>query len=107
MRLKVVLALGVKKLGLVFVVLKLGKFPLFNGFFNFLPLDFPDLYNFWNLAKFGSFDFPDILASSLLLPQAPNPTTSPLQFLTLSLDMFGNPVVFSIKVSGVAIFMKS
>ena len=33
-RLKVVLASGVKKLGLTFVASKLGKSPIFDGFFD-------------------------------------------------------------------------
>ena len=46
--LKADLALGVKKLGPQSLAPKLGKFPLFDGFFDFLPLDFPDLGNFWD-----------------------------------------------------------
>ena len=36
---------GVRKLGPVFVVLKLDEFLFFDGFFDFLLLDFPDLDN--------------------------------------------------------------
>ena len=50
--LKADLALGVKKLGPPFLASKLGEFPLFDGFFNFSPLDFPNLDNFQNLADF-------------------------------------------------------
>ena len=45
-RLKADLASRVKKFGPLFLVLKLGKFPLFGGFFNFSHLDFADLDNF-------------------------------------------------------------
>ena len=44
--LKADLALGVRKLGPLFLASKLGEFPLFGGFFDFLPLDFPNLDNF-------------------------------------------------------------
>ena len=43
-RLKAALALGVRKLGPLFLALKLGKFPLFDGFL--------DLANFWDLDIF-------------------------------------------------------
>ena len=48
-RLKAVLVLGVKKLGLAFVALKLDEFSLFDSFSLF---DFLDLDNFWGLANF-------------------------------------------------------
>ena len=51
-RLKADLASGVRKLGPVFLASKLGEFPLFGGFFDFSPLDFPDLDNFRDLADF-------------------------------------------------------
>ena len=43
--LKTILALGVKKLGPFFLVLKLGKSPLLDNFFL-------DLANFWDLNNF-------------------------------------------------------
>ena len=49
-QLKTVLILGIKKLGLFFLALNLGKFPLFNNFF-------PDLVNFWDLNNFSLFEF--------------------------------------------------
>ena len=51
-RLKADLALGVKKLGPLLIESKLGEFPLFGDFFDFSPLDFPDLNNFRDLANF-------------------------------------------------------
>ena len=51
-RLKIDLASKVKKLDPLFLALKLGKFPLFDKFFDFLPLDFLDLGNFWDFADF-------------------------------------------------------
>ena len=51
-RLKAVLASEVRKLGPVSVALKLDKFPLFDGFFDFSSFDFPKLNNFWDLASF-------------------------------------------------------
>ena len=68
--LKADLASGVRKLGPDPVAPKLGEFPLFGGFFDFLPLDFPDLDNVWDLADFWPFDFPDFLACST--PSPPN-----------------------------------
>ena len=53
--LKADLVLGVKKLGPLFLASKLGKFPLFDSFFDFLPLDFLDLNNFWDLANLMAF----------------------------------------------------
>ena len=51
-RLKADLASGVRKLGSQSLASKLGQFRLFDGFFNFLLLDFPKLDNFWDLANF-------------------------------------------------------
>ena len=50
--LKAVLASEVKKLGPTSVIFKLGKFPIFDYFFDFLPFDFLDLDDFWDLADF-------------------------------------------------------
>ena len=44
-QLKATLALEIKKLGLFFLASKLDKFSLFDNFF-------PNLADFWNLAKF-------------------------------------------------------
>ena len=85
---------------------KLGELPLFDGFFDFLPLDFPDLDNFWGLAKFWPFDYLDFLATSSLPLLIPYPTTSQLQFPTSGLDTLNDSVVFSIAVSGAAILLK-
>ena len=69
-RLKAALALRVRKFGLLFLVSKLGKFPLFDNFLDiadFLLFEFPDLDdsrpfdNFPNLDNFKPFDnFPDL-----------------------------------------------
>ena len=120
-RLKASLVPGVKKLSPVSLLLKLGKFPVFGGFFDFLPLDFPDLDNFWDLADFLPFDFPDFLACST--PSPPIPSTSPspsflpeaglLSSFLLEADLLpsfllgaGLLVVFNIEVSGAAILLK-
>ena len=64
--LKAHLASGVKKLGPLSLALKLDEISLFDSFFDFSPLDFPDLdnfrdlANFWNLNVFWPFDFPSI-----------------------------------------------
>ena len=120
-RLKASLAPGVRKLGPVSLASKLGKFPLFGGFFDFSPLDFPYLDNFRDLAKFWLLEFPDFLACST--PSPPNPSTSSLpSFLPeagllssflLEADLLpsflleaGSFVVFNIEVSGAAILLK-
>ena len=53
-KLKIALALEVKKFGSFFLVLKLGKFSIFDNFFS-------DLANFWDLNNLSLFDFPDFL----------------------------------------------
>ena len=118
-RLKADLASGVRKFGPDPVAPKLAEFPLFGSFFDFSPLDFPDLDNFRDLANFWPFDFPDFLACST--PSPPNPLTLPLflpeaGLLSLFLpeaDLLpsfllgaGSLVVFNIEVSGAAILLK-
>ena len=66
----------IKKLGPASIASKLGEFLLFDGFFNFPLLDFPDLDNFRNLADFWRFNFPDFLAYFTPLPS--NLSTSSL-----------------------------
>ena len=103
-RLKAVLASGVKKFGPAFLALKLDEFPLFDGFLDladFLPFEIPDLGNF---RPFD--DFPDFLASSPPPPSTPNPMISPSPFFTSDPDTSGDPVVFSIEMSGAAILLK-
>ena len=105
--LKAFLAPGVKKFGLVFIVPKLGKFPLFDNFL--------DLANFWGLANFWLFNFPDFLVCSILLSS--NLSIFPLPLLLPKADLLllfllrtgfsGDPVIFNIKVSGAAILLKS
>ena len=120
-RLKIALASGVRKLSLASVASKLGKFSLFDNFFDFSPMDLND---FWNLANFLLFNFLDFLACFTLLP--PNPQTSLLlsffqkagllllflleadllpSFL-LEAGLFGDLVVFNIEISRVAIPLK-
>ena len=126
-QLKADLAIGVKKLGPLSLALKLGKFPLFGGFF-----DFPNLENFWDLANF--FDFLDFLTCST--PSSPNLSTSPLplffseagllplflletdllplffleagllHLFLLKTGSLGDPVIFNIEVSGATILLK-
>ena len=120
-RLKADLALGVRKLSSVSLASKLGEFPFFGSFFDFLPLDFPDLDNFWDLADFWPFNFPDFLAYST--PSPPNPLTSLLpsflpeaslllsflleaDLLPLFLLEACSLAVFNIEVSGAAILLK-
>ena len=120
-RLKADLALGVRKFGPVSLASKLGEFPLFGGFFDFSPLDFPDLDNFWDLADFWPFDFLDFLACSTPSPSNPSISSSPLFLLKAGLllsflleaDLLpsflleaGLLVVFNIEVSGVTILLK-
>ena len=127
--LKASLAPGVRKLGLASVTLKLGKFPLFDGFFGFLPLDFD---NFQDLANF--FDFSDFL--TCFIPSPPNLSILPLPSFfseTSLLPLFlleagllpsffleagllplfflragslGYPIIFNIEVSEAAILLK-
>ena len=103
-RLKAALVSRVGKLKPASLILKLGEFPLFDGFLDladFLPFEFLDLDNF------RPFDnFPDFLASSSPLLPTPNPKISPLLFSTSGLDTPGDLVVFSIEVSETAILLK-
>ena len=101
-QLKVVLASEVKKLGLTSLALKLGKFPLFNGFLDladFLPFEFSDLDNFRHFDNFLHFSINSSL--SLLLPTLLAAKTSSA---TSTCDEI---VVFSIDVSGMANLLKS
>ena len=110
-RLKADLALGVRKLGPVSVALKLDEFPLFDSFFNFSLLDFPDLDNFWDLADFWDlnvsllFNFPDFLAIFTLSLSIPSPASLSPTFSEV--DLFNGAAVFSIEVSGVAILLNA
>ena len=99
---------GLRKLGPDSVAPKLDGFPLFDEFF-------PDLADFWDLEKPLPFGFPDFLAYSTLSP--PNLSTSLLPsffsevslllLFMLGVRLLGNPVVFKIEVSRVAIRLKS
>ena len=125
-RLKATLALEVGKLGPLFLALKLDEFPLFDNFFldlagfwdlnNFLP------FKFFNLANF--FNFFDFLACSILSP--PNLSSlllllffskagllllflleiNLLSLFLLGAGLLGDPIVFNIKISRIAILLK-
>ena len=74
--------LGVRKFGSLFLILKLGKFPLLHNFFfdlaifqdldNFLPFEFLKLDNFSSFDNFPVFDnfsyFLIISSPPLILP---------------------------------------
>ena len=91
--LKVVLALGVKKLGPAFLVLILDKLPLFDNF----------------------FDFPSLLTSFTLLLLTQNLIASPLLLFFLKTDLLllffleagllSDPIVLNIKLSGIVILI--
>ena len=105
-RLKTVLALAVRNIGLISIASKLIEFPLFNDFF-------PDLAKFQDLDVFMLFNFPDLdnflnfLVYSTL-PPTPNSLTSPLLIFSHSgINLFSSTVVFSIEVNEVAILLKS
>ena len=111
--LKTVLILGAKKLGPIFIALKLDKFLLFKDFFDFSLFDFINLDHFWNLANFWLFNFPNFLACSTLLP--PNLTSSlPLFFLNtgllllffLKVNLSDYSVIFNIKINKATILLK-
>ena len=121
-RLKADLVSGVRKLGPLFLALKLDKFLLFDSFFDFSPLDFPDLDDFWDLADFWDLDifWPsnllvfgstrfDLSLNPLLLPPTLS-TSSAASILTPSTSLAASTcddiVVFSIDVSGATILLK-
>ena len=74
--------------------------------FSIFCIDFPNLNNYQNLAKFWPFNFPDFLASSSLPLPTSNQTTLLLLFFISDLDTSGDPVVFSIEVSRATILLK-
>ena len=114
-RLKVALALEVRKLDPLLLTSKLGEFPIFDKFFS-------DLADFWDWDNF--FDFLDFLA--YFTPLSPNTSTLTLSsflpeasFLLLFLlkvcllplflleaGLLGDLVVFNYKVSGAVILLK-
>ena len=107
-QLKITLALGVKKLRLFSLAVKLGEFLLFDDFFSdladFSLFNFQDLEDFW---YFDFFDFPLYLILSLL-----NPSTSLLSLFLLKTGLLllylleaslsYDPIVFNIEMSEVA-----
>ena len=98
-QLKADLASGVRKLGSLFLALKLGEFQLFDDFFDFSPLDFPDLDNFQDFDVFWPFDFSDFIPSPST-PSLPSPSST-----SSEIDLSGGVTVFSIEVSGAAILL--
>ena len=96
-RLKVVLALGVKKLASTFLSLTLNKFSLFN---KFLDLGvFQDLDNFWDLDNFSDF------LTSFLLLLVLNLIIKPLLLFFLKTSLSANLVVFNIEISEATILL--
>ena len=93
-QLKTVQTSGVRNFCPASIASKLVKFPLFNNFF----LD---------LAKFRDLNvFSDFLACSTP-PTTPNSLTSPSSTPSYSkINLFGDTVVFSIKVSRAIILLK-
>ena len=92
--LKAILVLKIKNFGLAFVVVKLSNIPFFDNFFLDLA-NFEDLKNFYNFLT---------IFSLLLIPKF---LTLPLLILSyLGVNLFSITVVFSIKVSRVAILLK-
>ena len=92
-QLKAALALRVKKLGSLFLMSKLGEFPLFNGFL--------DLANFCNLDIFWHFDLPNFLiifTLLTLLSRSPSP-------ISTKINLSSGAAVFSIEVSRAAILL--
>ena len=95
--LKVVLALEVKKLSLFYLVLKFGKFHLFDNFFL-------DLANFWDLDNFLVFNnFLHFSINSSLFSML---LTSLVASILLVISTCNETVVFSIDVSGAVILLK-
>ena len=101
-------------LGPLFLVSKLGKFSLFDGFFDFSPLDFPDLDDFEDLANFWLSNLLvfDSIRFDLSLNLSP-PPTSPILLAAstlapstlLGVSTCDDMVVFSIDISGAAILL--
>ena len=113
-QLKTILILGIRKLSLFFLALKLGEFSLFDNFFL-------DLANFWDLDNFSLFKFPNLdnfrfsenfpilniflhfpinLSSFLMLSilLAAN--------ILLAKSIYNDTIVFSIDVNSMAILLK-
>ena len=111
-QLKAALASGVKKLGPASITLKLGKFPLFDSFFDFSPfdlVDFWDLADFWlsDLLVFGSTHF-NLSFDPLPLPTSPTSLAESIftPSILLASSIRDSIVVFSIDVSDAAILLK-
>ena len=116
-RLKAALALGIRKLGVLFLVLKLSKFSLFDKFF-------PDLADFRDLDNFLPFKFPGFLvystpslpnlSNSMLLLFFPKASQLPLFLLEAGqlpsflpeANSLDDLIVFNIKVTGATILLK-
>ena len=102
-RLKVILALGVRKLDPFSLILKLDEFPLFDDFF-------PDLADFWELDNFWSFNNFSIFSSMNFSIDLPPSSIIPILLVANTLFVANtrdDTIVFNINVSGVAILLKS
>ena len=114
MRLKAVLASGIKNFGPSSVASKLVEFPLFDDFFPnlakfrdlnvFSLFNFPNLNNFWDLDNFPVFDDFPYFSINSSLPSTPS--TSLGASISLATSTYDDIVVFSIDVSGAAILLK-
>ena len=106
-QLKAALASGVKKLDPLFLALKLGVFPLFDGFLdivNLLLFEFLDLDNFRPFDNFPVFNDDPFFLIDLLSP------STLLILLAASISLVAstcdNIVIFNIDISGATILMK-
>ena len=124
-RLKADLMLKVRNFSPTSIASKLVEFSLFDNFF-------PDLAKFLDLDVFSLFDFPEfdnfpdflacstpfLLISNLLTSPSPSflleaslllsflPKANLLPLFLLRTGLLGDPVVFSMEVSGAAILLK-
>ena len=89
-------------------MLKLGEFPLFDGFFDFSLFD---LGNFWDLANFWFFDLPIFgftyfNLSPFQMPPISLAASTLVPSTLLAAKTCDDMVVFSIEVSDTAILLK-
>ena len=96
-QLKAILTSRVRKFGPFFLVLKLGKFPLFDNFFF-------DLANFWDLDNFLVFN--NYLYFSINLLSLSMPSILSMANTLLAINIYHDIIVFSIDVCGAAILLK-
>ena len=94
--LKAVLASGVRKLSMTFLVVNLGEFILFDGFLDL------DNFQLSDILVFGFISF-DLLLSLISLTSLAASTSTPSNSLAAS--TYNDIIVFSIDVSGAAILL--